>query len=253
MVSKTEKNRPNGVVTGASGSLGSAIAVRLAREGYNIVVGYRSDKEGALSTAAQVRAAGAAALPVSGDLSTAEGVGAFFRQVRTQWGRVSVLVNNAGITEPEPPSETTVERWDRMIQINLSSVFYCCKAVMNDMIDVREGSIVNITSICGKNGGLKAGVHYSAAKAGVHGLTKGLADHLAQYGVRVNAVAPAMIDSKMIRWRSPELMQKTIEAIPLGRIGRPEEVAAAVSYLVSQKGGFVTGTVIDVNGGLYMD
>ena len=200
-----------------------------------------------------VREQGRRCIAIPADLSDPSAVETFFSTIFAEFGRVDVLVNNAGITEPEPPTDTSVEKWDRMIRVNLSSVYYCCHAVLDHMIERSAGSIVNISSVCGKNGGLKAGVHYSAAKAGVNGLTKGLADHVAQYGIRVNAVAPAMIDTEMIRWRPAEVMRRTIARIPVGRLGTVDEVAAVVWYLSGTCSSFVTGTVVDINGGLYMD
>ena len=241
------------VVTGASRGIGAAVARRFASEGYDVVLGYRSDTDGAKATRDAIRERGRRCVAIPADLSDPTAVETFFSTIFAKFGRVDALVNNAGITEPEPPTETSVKKWDRMIQVNLSSVYYCCRAVLDHMIKRRTGSIVNISSVCGKNGGLKAGVHYSAAKAGVNGLTKGLADHVAQYGIRVNAIAPAMIDTEMIRWRPAEVMRQTIARIPVKRLGTVDEVAAVVWYLSGTHSSFVTGTVVDINGGLYMD
>ncbi len=241
------------LVTGAAHGLGAAIAERLAKDGLDIVVNYHSDKEAATEVARAVESAGRRALLSHADVASPSEVRTMVAETLDAFGRLDVLVNNAGITEPEPPTETTIEKWDRMMQVDLSSVFYCCKAVMDHMISRKFGIIINMSSVCGKNGGLGAGVHYSAAKGGILGLTRGLAHHLAQHGIRVNAVAPAMIKTRMIAWRTPQQMQSTIEKIPVGRLGTVEENAAAVSYLASDRSAYVTGATIDVNGGLYMD
>jgi len=240
------------LVTGASRGIGRATAIALANEGADMVVHYHTNLKGAEEVRERINQLGRRALVVQADVRKTKGVRRMVQDTLKNFGHLDILVNNAGITQPERVFETTKFKWDNMIETNLTSVFICCKAVLRHMVERRSGHIINITSVCGKSGGLGAGVHYSAAKAGVIGLTKALANNLASYGIKVNAIAPAMIDTRMIRWRSAELMEETIKQIPLGRLGKPEEVAGVVVFLASSAN-YITGATIDINGGLYMD
>ena len=241
------------MITGASRGIGSAIAITLARQGADIVIHYHTNSEGAEEVKEKIEDLGRSAITIRADLRKSQQVNRMVDKAADHFGHIDILVNNAGITEPELVFATDKVKWDIMIETNLTSVFLCCKANLAHMVKQRHGNIVNISSVCGKNGGLGAGVHYCAAKAGMLGLTKALANQMACYGIRVNAIAPAMIDTRMIRWRAQELMEETIKQIPLGRLGTPEEVAALVAFLVSPNANYITGATIDVNGGLYMD
>ncbi len=241
------------LVTGASRGIGQAAALAMARCGADVGVHYGSYAAGADEVTRTILDCGRRAVTVQGDVTNPADVERLVAETLRAFGHIDILVNNAGITEPEPVFQTTKEKWDRMIEVNLTSVFLCCKAVLGHMVERRAGCIINVSSVCGKNGELGAGVHYCAAKAGLLGLTKALADQLGPYGIRVNAVAPAMIETRMIKWRPRELMQATIKKIPLGRLGTVEETGALIAFLASSDAGFVSGSTIDINGGLYMD
>jgi len=238
------------LVTGASGGIGGAIAKALHAQGASIVLsGTRAEALEKVKSELGSRAF--VAVCNLGDKDSVEGL---VKAAEAAAGApIDILVNNAGITEPEPVFKTTKAKWDRMIEVNLTSVFLCCKAVLDHMVSRRQGCIINVSSVCGKNGELGAGVHYCAAKAGVIGLSKALADQLGPYGIRVNAIAPAMIETRMIKWRPKELMQATIEKIPLRRLGTVEETAALIVFLASSGAQSISGSALDINGGLYMD
>ena len=247
------KNRKTAIVTGAADGIGKAICLELGKAGINIVANYHSSREKAEQLGRDLTELGVDHLLVQADVTKEEEVQILVDKTLERYQFIDILVNNAGITQPEFVMETTLDKWERMISTNLSSAFICSKAVLDHMMQRKQGNILNMSSICGKNGGLGAGVHYSAAKAGMLGLTKGMASHLAPFNIRVNAITPAMIETRMITWRSKELMKDVVEAIPLKRLGTVEEVAALALYLVSDVSSFVTGATVDINGGLYMD
>jgi len=245
-------NEKVAIVTGASRGLGKATALNLANEGANIIIQYYTNFRGAQEVKEKIEQLGCQSIVVQADIRKSKDINRMIKFTIEKFKRIDILVNNAGITEPETVFKTTKIKWDNMIKTNLTSVFLCCKAVIKYMKKQQEGSIINLSSVCGENGGLGAGVHYCAAKAGVIGLTKALANQLAPYGIRVNAIAPAMINTDMINWRPAKLMESTIQQIPLKRLGKPEELASVVTFLASPKSGYITGATIDVNGGLYM-
>lgn len=247
------EDRKTAIVTGATDGIGKAVCLEFGKAGMNIVANYHSSREKAELLGNELKTLGIDFLLVQADVTKETEVQRLVDKAMGKYQAIDILVNNAGITEPEFVMETTLEKWERMLSINLTSAFICSKAVLEHMMERKQGNILNMSSICGKNGGLGAGVHYSAAKAGILGLTKGLASHLAPYNIRVNAITPAMIETRMISWRSKELMKDVIDAIPLKRLGTVEEVAALALYLVSEASSFVTGATVDINGGLYMD
>lgn len=249
-----ERQNKTAIVTGATDGIGKAICLEFGKAGMNVVINCHSSRQKAIMLHEELSAMGVSTLVVEADVTSEYQVKQLVDKTLEKYGRIDILVNNAGITEPEFVMETTLEKWERMLSINLTSAFICSKSVIKHMIERQQGNILQMSSICGKNGGLGAGVHYSTAKAGMLGLTKGLASHLAPYNIRVNAITPAMIETRMITWRSEKQMEDVIcNAIPLRRLGTVEEVAALALYLVSDTSSFVTGATFDINGGLYMD
>jgi len=240
------------IVTGAGRGIGRAIALALAREGADVVVN-DVDSRSAEATANEVRAMGRRALSIVADVSNGEEVIKMVETAIKAFGKIDILVNNAGIFSSIPLEDITEENWDKMMKINLKSVFLCSQAVMKPMKRQRSGKIVNIASMAGKVGGIVAGADYAASKAGVMCLTKSLAKQLAPYGINVNAVAPAWIETDMMKDWPRETKESILKQIPLGRFGKPEEVAEAVVFLVSDGAGFITGATIDINGGILMD
>ena len=169
--------------------------------------------------------------------------------------RLDILVNNAGsLIERLKILELTEERWDEVIDLNLKSAFLCCQAVADSMIERKTGAIINVSSIAGRTGGALGAIHYSAAKGGLITFTKGLAKELAPFGVRVNAVSPGVIDTPYHeQFSSPEMMKAYVGAIPLGRAGRPAEVAKVICFLASDAASYLAGETIEINGGMFMD
>jgi len=240
------------IITGAGRGIGRAIALVLAREGADVVVN-DVDSFSAEATASEVRAMGRRALSITADVSVKEEVIKMVEIAIKAFGKIDILVNNAGIFSSIPLEDITEENWDKTMKINLKSVFLCSQAVMKLMKRQRSGKIVNIASLAGKVGGMVAGADYAASKAGVICLTKSLAKQLAPYGINVNAVAPAWIETDMMKEWPKETKESILKQIPLGRFGKPEEVAEAVVFLVSEGAGFITGATIDINGGILMD
>ena len=236
------------LITGGSRGIGAAIAAALARAGYAVAINYNHSADAAEALAASLRAEGRAALPVQADVSDPAQVAAMFAAVERQLGAVSVLVNNAGIAQQKLFSDITPEEWRRMFAVDVEGVFHCCQCALPYMIHRKAGSIVNISSVWGQVGA-SCEVHYSAAKAAVIGLTKALAKELGPSGIRVNCVAPGVIRTEMNAHLSGEDMEALREETPLCRIGEPEEVADAVSFLAGEGSRFVTGQILAVSGG----
>jgi 3-oxoacyl-[acyl-carrier protein] reductase len=233
------------LVTGAARGIGRAIAERLAREGARVAL-LDVDAAGVEAAARQV---GSSARALVADVTRSAEVDAAIRTVAEEWGRLDVLVNNAGITGRSFPIwELTDEDWERVLAVDLTSVFYCCRAAVRVMLAQGSGRIVNIASIAGKEGNPTL-VPYSSAKAGVIGLTKALAKEVATRGVLVHAVAPAVIGTELLRQMERSTVDLLISKIPMGRVGRPEEVAALVAWLASDECSFSTGAVHDLSGG----
>jgi 2-dehydro-3-deoxy-L-rhamnonate dehydrogenase (NAD+) len=236
------------IVTGAARGIGKAVAWELARNGAAVAVADR-DQPGAEQVAAELREAGYRAIAVAVDVSKRESVEQMVRTTEEALGPVDVLVNNAGIAgRAVPILEVTDQDWDDMIAIDLTSVFLCCRAVMGGMIERRRGAIVNVASIAGKEGNPNM-VPYSTAKAGVIGLTKSLAKEVAPLGIRVNAVSPAVIETEILKQLTPEQVEYMKTRIPMARLGKPEEVATVIQFLVSDGSSFVTAQCYDCSGG----
>ena len=240
------------LITGAGRGIGRSIALTFAREGAEVVV---SDIDAA-STAAvleEVRASGGDGMAFRTDVSDEEDVKKAFAAVMNRYGTLDILVNNAGICRNVRVLDIGREEWDRFLSVNLTSVFLCSKEALKIMIGKKSGKIVNLGSSAGKIGGIVAGAHYSAAKAGVMCLTKSLALQAAPHNIQVNAIAPGPIATKMTEEWGDELTKAFIEKIPLKRYGTPQDVAEAALFLASNRSDFITGEIIDVNGGLVMD
>jgi NAD(P)-dependent dehydrogenase (short-subunit alcohol dehydrogenase family) len=233
------------LVTGAARGIGLAIATRLAADGARVAL---LDQDGAAVEAA-ARSLGGAAMALVADVTRAKDVDAAVSRVASGWGRLDVLVNNAGITGRSFPIwELADEDWRRVIDVDLTSVFLCCRAAVKVMLGQGRGRIINIASIAGKEGNPTL-VPYSAAKAGVIGLTEALAKEVATRGILVNAVAPAVVGTELLKQMEPSTVELLVSKIPMGRVGKPEEVAALVAWLASDECTFSTGAVYDLSGG----
>jgi 3-oxoacyl-[acyl-carrier protein] reductase len=237
------------LVTGASRGIGRSIALQLAADGFSVGVNYASNAEKADEVVGQITAAGGAAVAVQADVSDEEAVSAMFDKVSEELGSVTVLVNNAGITDDGLLLRMSTEQWDSVIDTNLRSVFLCTKAALRGMIRAKSGRIINISSVSGVYGNAGQG-NYSASKAGVIGFTMSTAKEVGSRGITVNAVAPGFIATDMTDALGDEAMSAATDQISLGRLGTPEEVASVVGYLASDGASYITGQTIVIDGGL---
>jgi 3-oxoacyl-[acyl-carrier protein] reductase len=237
-------------VTGASRGIGRACALALSAGGAKVVLAARQlDK--LEQVASEIRSAGGEAFVVPIDLASQDSIKEAFSKASKEFGRVDILINNAGLTRDGLAMRMKRDDWDAVLQTNLSGSFFCIQQVLPPMVRERWGRIVNITSVVGESG--NAGqANYAASKAGLIGLTKSLAQELASRNITVNAVAPGFVETDMTASLSDELKSKITESVPLKRIGRPEDIAAAVKFLAGDEAGYITGHVLDVNGGMYM-
>ncbi len=237
-------------VTGASRGIGRAIALTLCRSGFDIVVA-SPEIEKNEEVAEEIRACSGEAMTVNLDVTSPESVKAAFSKVMQDKTRIDVLVNNAGITRDGLAVRMKPLDWDLVLKINLSGAFLCAQQVLPGMMRNRWGRIVNISSVVGQAG--SAGqANYAASKAGLIGLTKALAQEMGSRNITVNAIAPGYVATDMTKDLPEELKQKMLAAIPLARMGKPEDIAAAVKFLVSEDASYITGHVLAVNGGMYM-
>jgi 3-oxoacyl-[acyl-carrier protein] reductase len=243
------------LVTGASSGIGLATAIALAECGAKVTINYHRNEEGGEKARKQILDAGGKAITVQADVTRATDVQALVQRTVAEFGPIDILVNNAGsLVERLRILELTEERWDEVIDLNLKSAFLCSKAVAATMMERKSGTIINVSSIAGRNGGALGSAHYSAAKGGLITFTKGLAKEMALYGVRVNAVSPGVIDTAFHeQFSTPETMKAYTAAIPLGRIGTPAEVGKVVAFLASDAASFLAGETIEINGGMFMD
>jgi 3-oxoacyl-[acyl-carrier protein] reductase len=237
-------------VTGASRGIGRAIALSLCRSGFDIVVA-SPEIEKNEEVAEEIRACSGEAMTVNLDVTSAESVKTAFAKALADKTRIDVLVNNAGITRDGLAVRMKPNDWDLVMQINLDGAFRCCQAVLPAMMRNRWGRIVNIASVVGQAG--SAGqANYAASKAGLIGLTKALAQEMASRNITVNAVAPGYIDTDMTKVLPEDVRAKILAAVPLGRMGKPEDIANAVKFLAGEDAAYITGQVLAVNGGMYM-
>ncbi len=237
------------LVTGASRGIGRAIATNLAAAGNAVAVNYRSRRDAAVEVVAAIEAMGGTALAVAADVGDADAVTEMVGEIAERLGPISILVNNAGITDDDLLLRMKPEKWDRVIQTNLTSAYLCTRAALRGMLKARWGRIINVTSVSGLSGN-PGQANYAAAKAGLVGLTKSVAKEVGSRGITVNAVAPGFIETDMTDELGEAVIEAVLPAITLGRLGTPEDVAAAVGYLASDAGGYVTGQVLVVDGGL---
>jgi 3-oxoacyl-[acyl-carrier protein] reductase len=271
------------LVTGGSRGIGRAIAVKLAGEGADVAVNYQSSKDQAadvidfinktdridnldelikmidvMDTVEQakelrdmIESMGSHAIICQANVGKMDEVNKMRDKAVAEFGKIDILVNNAGIVKDKSFMKMTSEMWDDVISVNLTGTFNCSKAVIDGMLERHYGRIVNISSVIGRMGN-RGQANYAASKAGIIGLTQTLAKEFADKGVTVNAVAPGFIGTDMLKSLTAEIMEKILAQIPMHRLGKPEEVASAVAYLASPEAGYITGQVIDINGGLYI-
>lgn len=237
------------LITGASRGIGAACAEAFAKAGYDVAVNYCRSEDKALALVNRLKALGTRAFAVRADVSDSAQVRAMFGTVKAELGAPEVLVNNAGISMFGLLTDLSDDDWNRMIASDLSSVFYCCRAALPDMIRARKGSIINIASMWGEVGA-SCEAAYSAAKAGVIGLTKALAKEVGPSGVRVNAVSPGVVMTDMMSGFTDDDIEALKAETPLEALGTPGDIAEAVLFLASDKARFITGHVMSVNGGM---
>lgn len=236
------------LVTGASRGIGQAIAKRLANEGY-LVIGTATSEKGAAAVNDYLQELGGAGRVLN--VQDAEQINQLFDSIEKEFGNVQVLVNNAGITQDGLLMRMDDNAWERVLDVNLTSVFRTSKRAIKGMMKARQGRIINITSVVAAMG--NAGqTNYTASKAGIEGFTRSLAREIGSRQITVNCVAPGFIDTDMTSELDEALIQSMLNAVPLVRLGKPEDIAAAVNFLASEEAGYITGTVLDVNGGMYM-
>lgn len=239
------------IVTGGSRGIGRAVAVRLAKDGMNLVINYRGNSAAAEETERLCRELGAEVLLVQGDVSRAEDCEKLAAQAKEAFGRVDVLVNNAGITRDGLLARMTEEDFRAVLDVNLVGPWNMMKAVNRIMMKQRYGRIVNLSSVTGLMGNMGQ-TNYAAAKAGILGMTKSYAREVASRGITVNAVAPGFIDTDMTEAMPEGAKDKIVTGIPMGRTGKPEDVAEAVAFLASEQAGYITGEVLRADGGMAM-
>ncbi len=240
------------LVTGAGRGIGRAIAERLAAEGAAVVVS-DVDLPQAEQAARELAVQGRQALAVRADVSDLRQVRQMFQMTAERFGRLDILVNNAGIIRRGSLDDHPDADWELVLAVNLKGTYYCSREAARVMKQQGHGRIVNISSVAGKVGDITSAPSYGPSKGAVNTLTKSLARELAPYGITVNAVAPHAIETEMTGEWSAEKRRSILAQIPVGRLGRPEEVAAAVAFLASDEAGFITGEILDINGGYLMD
>jgi 2-hydroxycyclohexanecarboxyl-CoA dehydrogenase len=238
------------IVTGGASGIGRAISERSAADGAAVAV-FDLNGEAAEAAAGKILAAGGTAIGLVVDVTDRQGIDAAVADVKAQLGAPTILVNSAGMTGFDPFLDIPLEKWNKILEVNLTGTFNCCQAVIPQMLEAGWGRIVNISSSSVHSGSARM-THYVAAKSGVVGLTKALALEFASRGITVNTIPPGFIDTPMLRGAAAEgsvNIERSIGTTPVGRVGRPEDIAAACAFLVSEEAGYITGQVIGVNGG----
>ena len=239
------------IVTGATRGIGKQIAITLAEEGCDVVIN-GNDEEGLKAVGEAIAERGRRYQIVTGDISKPETSGRMAATCLEAFGKIDVLVNNAGVNSRFPFLELTFEEWSRMIDINLNGAFHACKAVLPHMVERRSGCIVNVSSAASKTAHANASASYGVSKAGLNSLTQKLALEMAPYGIRVNGVCPGPIETDMSLQWTDEYRSKITSKIPLGRLGATEDVARPVAFLASDEAAYITGETININGGKFI-
>ncbi|MCX7795625.1 MAG: 3-oxoacyl-[acyl-carrier-protein] reductase [bacterium] len=242
-------DRQVAIVTGGSRGIGRAISLELADSGRRVAIIYKSNKEKALATLEEIENLGGEGEIFQADVTRWADVDEVVKGVLTKWGRIDILINNAGITRDKLLLKMDEEDWDEVLDIDLKGAFICTRLIARHMIKNKEGRIVNITSVIGEIGNIGQS-NYSAAKAGLIGFTKACAKELSRWNITVNAVAPGYIDTEMTKVLDENVKKEYLSRIPLGRFGKAEEVAKLVLFLVSKDASYITGQVINIDGGL---
>ncbi|WP_154481644.1 3-oxoacyl-[acyl-carrier-protein] reductase [Anaerosalibacter bizertensis] len=241
----------NALVTGGSRGIGRATAIELSKEGANVIITYNSNEEKAKEVIKEVEKNGVKGLAIKADVSSEEDVKSMMKTIKSQFDSIDVLVNNAGVTKDNLLIRMKSEDWDKVINTNLKGVYLCTKAVVRGMMKKRHGKIVNIASVVGISGNAGQG-NYSASKAGVIGFTKSIAKELGSRGINVNGVAPGFVETDMTEVLSEDIKEQSLKLIPLNRFAKPEDIANVVVFLCSEKANYITGQIINVDGGMLM-
>ena len=239
------------LITGASRGIGKAIALQLAADGFAVAVHCLKSLDAAQTVCDTIVSNGGVARPYMCDIADENSVNQLIQSIRSELGEVSVLVNNAGFAQQKLFTDLSADEWRRMMAVHVDGAFYTCRGVLPEMIRQHSGAIVNVSSMWGQTGG-SCEVHYSTAKAAIIGMTKALAKEVGPSGIRVNCVAPGVIRTDMLADFDEETLEVLADEAPLCRLGSPEDVAASVSFLVSEKASFITGQVLAPNGGIVM-
>jgi 3-oxoacyl-[acyl-carrier protein] reductase len=244
----------NALITGASSGIGAASAVIFADLGARVVVGYHKNESGAAAVVDQITRAGGLAKAIRADVRQALEITRLTSEAAAAFGPLDILVNNAGwLVERQTLAQVTEARWNEVLDLNLKSALLCSQAVAEGMVERKQGTIINIVSIAGRNGGGPGAGVYATAKGGLIALTKSMAKELAAHNVRVNAVSPGVIDTPFHEvFSTPEMMANFVKTIPMGRVGTSEEVATVIAFLASDAASYLAGETIEVNGGQLM-
>ncbi|OFI07023.1 3-oxoacyl-[acyl-carrier-protein] reductase FabG [Clostridium acetireducens DSM 10703] len=237
------------IITGASRGIGQAIAIEMAKEGANVIINYRKDEEGAKKTEKIIKENGGRGRIYKSNVAYYNEAKDMIEYVIKEFGKIDILVNNAGVSKVGLFIDMTEEDWDSIININLKGAFNCCHNVVKYMIYEKKGCIINISSMWGQVGA-SCEVIYSASKGGINSFTKALAKELGPSNIRVNAIAPGVIDTDMNKWLSKEEKKDLIEDIPLMKFGQPKDIGKLSAFLCSDKAKYITGQVINVDGGI---
>lgn len=239
------------LITGASSGIGRATALYMAEEGADVAVNYRSNKKGADEVVKEIEYLGRKGLAVRADVTSTQDVKGMFERVIKKFSTLDILVNNAGIASIMPTVEMTDDAWDRMLAVHLTGTMKCTREALKIMLKNKAGKIINVASICALEGCLAAS-HYSAAKGGIIGFTRAVAQEVASHGINVNAVAPGYVETPLLSKAgvTEEMIQDMMPSIPLGRIGKPREIASLITYLATEDANYIVGQVISPNGGM---